>query len=53
MKKKVGIIGVADTLMEKIPQAIENMRKVGSKKIVMLTGDNSQIAQSIAKQAKY
>jgi Cd2+/Zn2+-exporting ATPase len=46
-----GIIGVADTLRRKIPQAIENMREVGIKKTVMLTGDTSQIAQSIAKQA--
>ena len=46
-----GIIGVADTLRGNIPQAIEKMREVGIKKIVMLTGDTSQIAQSIAKQA--
>lgn len=46
-----GIIGVADSLRKKIPQAIEKMRRVGIKKIVMLTGDTSHIAEVVAKQA--
>jgi len=50
-RELAGIIGVADSLRERIPQTIEKMKEAGIKKIVMLTGDASQIAQSIGKQA--
>jgi heavy metal translocating P-type ATPase len=50
-RELVGILGVADSLREKIPQATEKMRRVGIKKIVMLTGDTSRIAKVVAKQA--
>jgi len=43
-----GIIGVADSLRENIPQAIKKMREVGIKKIAMLTGDTSRIAEVVA-----
>jgi len=45
-----GIIGVADSLREKIPQAIRKMREVGIKKIAMLTGDTSRISEVVARQ---
>ena len=50
-RELAGIIGVADSLRGKIPQAIRKMREVGIKKIVMLTGDTSRIAEVVAKQA--
>jgi len=50
-RELAGIIGVADSLREKIPQATEKMRRVGIKKIVMLTGDTSRIAKVVAKRA--
>jgi Cu+-exporting ATPase len=46
-----GVIGVADSLRKNIPQTIENLKEIGIEKIDMLTGDTSQIAQSIGKQA--
>jgi len=50
-RELAGVIGVADSMRENIPQAIKKMREAGIKKVVMLTGDASQIANSIAKQA--
>lgn len=50
-RELAGMIGVADSMRENIPQAIKKMREAGIKKVVMLTGDASQIATSIAKQA--
>lgn len=50
-RELAGMIGVADSMRENIPQAIKKMREAGIKKVVMLTGDASQIAKSIAKQA--
>jgi len=50
-RELAGMIGVADSMRENIPQAIKKMREAGIKKVVMLTGDASQIARSIAKQA--
>jgi len=50
-RELAGMIGVADSMRENIPQAIKKMREAGIKKVVMLTGDASQIAKSIARQA--
>jgi len=44
----VGIIGVADSLRENIPQAIKKMRGIGIRKIAILTGDSSRIAEVVA-----
>ena len=48
-KKLIGIIGVCDTIKETSRKAIENLQ---NKKldIVMLTGDNNIVAQSIAEK---
>jgi len=42
-----GIIAVADTLRENSATAIEKLRALGMKSIVMLTGDNEHSAQTI------
>ena len=45
----VGYIGISDRIKSEAVEAIEKLRKLGVKKIVMLTGDNSKIAERVAK----
>ena len=45
-----GIIAIADTLKENASEAIEGLRKMNLK-VVMITGDNEKTAMAIAKQA--
>ena len=47
--KAVGVIAVADTLKENSREGVAQLRAMGLE-VVMLTGDNSQTAQAIAKQ---
>ena len=49
--KPIGFISIADTLREGVTSSIQGMRKNGVKKVIMLTGDNSHIAEMISKQA--
>lgn len=49
-KQLVGIIAVADTIKQDSPNAIKQLQKMGIK-VVMLTGDNKQTANIIAKQS--
>ena len=44
----IGIIAVADTVRPEAAQAISQLKKLGIKQIVMLTGDNERTARSIA-----
>ena len=46
----VGLVSVADTSRKGVADAIGNLRKLGIKNIVMLTGDNSTVATVIANQ---
>lgn len=46
----LGIIAVADTIKEESPQAIEELRGMGIR-VVMLTGDNERTARAIGKLA--
>ena len=48
--KVLGIFGVADSIRDGSPQAIQRLRALGLKTI-MLTGDNARTAEVIAKQA--
>lgn len=49
-KKFLGIIAVADVIREESKEAIEQMRKMGLR-VVMLTGDNANTAKAIAASA--
>ena len=46
----LGIIAVADVLREESPKAIERLKKMGIR-VVMLTGDNEQTAKAIGTEA--
>lgn len=45
-----GVIAVADTLKESAAEAVAELRRMGLR-VVMLTGDNHQTAEAIARQA--
>lgn len=46
----LGIIAVADTVRPAAAKAISRLKRLGIEQIVMLTGDNSRTAHSIAQQ---
>ncbi|MFP3945866.1 MAG: copper-translocating P-type ATPase, partial [Archaeoglobaceae archaeon] len=45
----VGAIGIADALKETTPEALQQLRKMG-KKLVMITGDNRKTAEAIGRE---
>lgn len=49
-KKYLGAIVISDTIKPDSKEAIEGFKKNGINKICMLTGDNKEIAENIAKQ---
>ncbi len=49
-KEYRGFILIADELKENVKQSLENARKAGIKRIIMLTGDNKKIASHLASE---
>ena len=47
----LGAIGISDTVRENAAAMVEKLRQNGIERVLMLTGDNQQTAESIAKQA--
>lgn len=47
----IGIIGVADELREDLPTVMNKLNHLGIREKMLLTGDNQQTAEVIAKQA--
>lgn len=43
-----GIVGIADVMREEVPAAIEALRRLGIKRLMLLTGDNERVATAIA-----
>jgi len=48
-EKMGGVIGVADQLRPEAARTIQTLKKLGVKKVVLLTGDHERVAQAIAK----
>jgi len=46
-----GLVSIADSLRENVPQVVAEIRNAGVKRIVMLTGDNEGTARAIASEA--
>lgn len=46
----IGILAAADTLREEVPQALASVRRLGVKRIELLTGDNERVAAALAAQ---
>ena len=46
----VGIIGLMDTPRKEAKSALEQLKKLGIKRMVMLTGDNQMVADAVAKE---
>ncbi len=46
----IGLIGVADSIRKSAPIAINELRKLGVKKFVMLTGDSKVVAAAVGAQ---
>jgi len=46
--KLAGLIAVSDVLRSEVPDSVQNVKKLGLKKIELLTGDNERVASSLA-----
>jgi len=47
----MGAIAIADVLRESAPGVIRQLKAMGIKRVVMLTGDNHRVAAAVARQA--
>lgn len=46
----IGIIGVMDTPRAEAAEVLQQLKEIGIKKMIMLTGDNQRVADAVAKQ---
>lgn len=49
-KEYIGLLAVMDTPRKEAKEALEQLRKIGIRKMIMLTGDNQKVGDAIAKQ---
>lgn len=49
-ERYLGILGLMDLARPAAKEVLQKLKKIGIKRIVMLTGDNQQVAEAIAKQ---
>jgi Cd2+/Zn2+-exporting ATPase len=47
----LGLIGMADTVRDHVPEAVRALKALGVARTVMLTGDNAHVASAVAAQA--
>jgi Cd2+/Zn2+-exporting ATPase len=47
----IGVIAIADRLRSETKEAVQRLKQIGIKQVVMLTGDNEGTAKAIAKEA--
>ena len=47
-RQPIGLVGVADVVRTEVPQAMQDLRALGIRNIVLLTGDNSRVAKALA-----
>ncbi|EKF48595.1 heavy metal-translocating P-type ATPase [Thermosipho africanus H17ap60334] len=48
--KLAGYIGISDEIKPGVPDVTKNLKKLGIRKTVMLTGDNRKVAEAVAKE---
>ena len=51
-KQVIGYAVIGDSIREEVPETLVKLRKLGVKKIVMLTGDNAQTSSKVGKILK-
>lgn len=49
-KQLLGLVAVADVVRPEVPQAMKELRALGIRNIVLLTGDNARVAKALANQ---
>lgn len=49
-KEYIGLLAVMDTPRKEAKEALEQLQKIGIRKMIMLTGDNQKVGDAIAKQ---
>lgn len=49
-KRPLGLLAVADVARPEAPQAVRELRDLGIRHIVLLTGDNTRVAKALANQ---
>lgn len=47
----LGVLGIADVLRPDAAATVRQLKQVGVKRVVMLTGDNARVAEALARQA--
>jgi Cd2+/Zn2+-exporting ATPase len=46
----IGVLGLADTVRENASEVMQHLKDIGARRLVMLTGDNDDVARQIASQ---